>query len=55
MILHTHEFDMNNFLMISSEDQIGYDSRDIEFPINKCAALDDKVDMRIQAQNRWLN
>lgn len=55
MILHTHEFDMNNFLMISSEDRIGYDSIDIEFPINKCVALDDKVDTRIQAQNRWLN
>lgn len=46
---------MNNFLMISFEDWIGYDSRAIEFPINKCVALDDKVDMRIQAQNRGLS
>lgn len=34
---------------------MGYDLRNIEFPINECVALDENVEVRIQAQSRWLN
>lgn len=41
--------------MISSEDWMGYDSRNTEFSGNDCVVLDENVEVRIQAQNRWLN
>lgn len=32
-----------------------YDSRNTEFSSNDCVVLDENVEVRIQAQNKWLN